>query len=597
MNDAQFEIGRWTLKELLPAHEGAEFDKTLAEFERQVKDFEEIRPQLTPDISPADFVEIVQGYDALWATGHRLGAYAQLWFTEDTQSQPALSFMGRMDQLSAEVENRTLFFSLWWKSLDEAVAERLMRASGDYRYFLESLRRFKPHTLSEPEEKVIKLKNVNGLNALITLYDMITNRFMYQLEVDGARQTMTREELSVYVRHPNPDLRAAAYRELLGRVYAEHANTLGQVYSYRVRDWFSENVQLRHHASPLSVRNLDNDIPDAATEALLAVCRRNVGLFQRYFRLKARWLGLPSGQLRRYDIYAPVVASDKEYTYPDAVNMVLDSLDGFSPTLGGHARRVFSDQHIDAEVRPGKQSGAFCASILPGLTPYVLISYNGRARAVATLAHELGHAIHALMAGQHTTLTFHSSLPLAETASVFSEMILTDRLLAEETDVSVRRDILATKIDDAYATVQRQAYFTLFEREAHDLVLKGATTDELAERYLANLSEQFGDAVELSDEFRWEWLSIPHIYHTPFYCYAYAFGQLLVLSLYRRYKAEGEAFKPRYLKILAYGGSESPARILGEAGIDMNSAEFWQGGFDVIQEMIDELETIEAVPA
>jgi len=227
----------------------------------------------------------------------------------------------------------------------------------------------------------------------------------------------------------------------------------------------------------------------------------------------------------------------------------------------------------------------------------VLISYNGRARAVATLAHELGHAIHALMAGQHTTLTFHSSLPLAETASVFSEMILTDRLLAEETDVSVRRDILATKIDDAYATVQRQAYFTLFEREAHDLVLKGATTDELAERYLANLREQFGDAVELSDEFRWEWLSIPHIYHTPFYCYAYAFGQLLVLSLYRRYKAEGEAFKPRYLKILAYGGSESPARILGEAGIDMNSAEFWQGGFDVIQEMIDELETIEAVPA
>jgi oligoendopeptidase F len=597
VNDAQFEIGRWTLNELLPAHEGPAFDKILADFERQVKDFEEIRPQLTPEISPADFVEIVQGYDALWAAGHRLGAYAHLWFTEDTQSQASLSFMGRIDQLSAEVENRTLFFSLWWKALDDAAADRLMRAAGDYRYFLESLRRFKPHTLSEPEEKVIKLKNVNGLNALITLYDMITNRFMYQLEIDGARQTMTREELSVYVRHPNPDLRAAAYRELLGRVYAEHANTLGQVYSYRVRDWFSENIQLRRHASPLSVRNLDNDIPDPATEALLEVCRRNVGVFQRYFRLKARWLGLPSGQLRRYDIYAPVVASDKEYAYADAVTMVLDSLNTFSPTLGEHARRVFSDRHIDAEVRPGKQSGAFCASILPGLTPYVLISYNGRARAVATLAHELGHAVHALMAGQHSTLTFHSSLPLAETASVFSEMILTDRLLAEETDVSVRRDILATKIDDAYATVQRQAYFTLFEREAHDRVLRGATTDELAERYLANLREQFGDAVELSDEFRWEWLSIPHMYHTPFYCYAYAFGQLLVLSLYKRYKAEGEAFKPKYLRILAYGGSESPARILGEAGIDMNLPEFWQGGFDVIQEMIDELEAIEATPA
>ena len=202
-----------------------------------------------------------------------------------------------------------------------------------------------------------------------------------------------------------------------------------------------------------------------------------------------------------------------------------------------------------------------------------------------------------MLAGHHTTLTFRASLPLAETASIFSEMILTDQLLSEESDVSVRRDVLASKIDDAYATVLRQAYFTLFEREAHDLILKGTTSDMLAERYLVNLREQFGDAAEISDEFRWEWVSIPHIYHTPFYCYAYSFGQLLVLSLYRRYKAEGESFTPKYLKILAYGGSASPAKILGEAGIDIASPAFWQGGFDVIQGMIDELETMEAVPA
>ena len=197
----------------------------------------------------------------------------------------------------------------------------------------------------------------------------------------------------------------------------------------------------------------------------------------------------------------------------------------------------------------------------------MLVNYNGKIDDVSTLAHELGHAVHALMAPDHSALTFHSSLPLAETASVFSEMLLLERLLCEEDDPAVRRDILARFVDNAYATVIRQAYFVLFEREAHDLIEEGQTTEFLAERYLANLQEQFGDAVELSDEFRWEWVSIPHIYATPFYCYAYSFGQLLVLALYRQFETEGETFVPKYLKILAYGGSQSPAAILEEAAL------------------------------
>jgi len=597
VNHAKYQQTRWTLHRLLAAHQGPELDGTLAELERQLKEFEDIRSQLRPDIAPGEFVELIQGYESLEVIGRRLSAYAQLWFTEDTQSQAALSFLSRIDQLTTEAQNRVLFFQLWWKGLDAAAAAPLMAASGDYRYWLESLRRFKPHTLSEAEEKIIRIKDVNGMNAMVTLYDMITNKFMFELEVDGKRKSMTRAELSVYVRDPNPDVRAAAYQEMLGRVYQEHANTLGQIYSYRVRDWHSENIQLRHHKSPIAVRNLGNDVPDEATDALLETCRKNAGLFQRYFKLKARWLGIPSGKLRRYDIYAPVVASEKQFEFADAVDRVLDSFRAFSPVTADHARRVFADGHIDSEIRHGKQGGAFCAGILPKLTPFVLLNYTGRARDVAVMAHELGHAVHAMLAEEHSTLTFHSSLPLAETASVFSEMLLTDRLLSEETDPAVRRDILASSIDDAYATVMRQAYFTLFEREAHEAILKGATTDDLSERYQANLREQFGDALDVADEFRWEWVSIPHFYHSPFYCYAYSFGQLLVLSLYQRYKAEGEAFKPKYLKILAYGGSESPGRVLTAAGIDITRPAFWQGGFDVIKGMIDQLEEMEVVPA
>jgi oligoendopeptidase F len=251
--------------------------------------------------------------------------------------------------------------------------------------------------------------------------------------------------------------------------------------------------------------------------------------------------------------------------------------------------RVLDAGHLDAEPRPNKRGGAFCYAALPDLAPWVLANFSGRGRDVSTLAHELGHAIHAILAASHSVLTFDASAPLAETASVFGEMLLSEKLLAEEHDPAVRREILATMVDDAYATVLRQAFFTVFEEDAHRLMAEGKTADELADHYRQNLSEQFGDAVEVSDEFRWEWTLIQHIYHMPFYCYAYSFGQLLVLALYQRYRLEGEAFIPRYLKILSYGGSASPGAILSEAGFDITSPAFWQGGFDYIANLIDQL--------
>ncbi|HZY42485.1 MAG TPA: M3 family oligoendopeptidase, partial [Anaerolineae bacterium] len=505
---------RWNLKALLPAHAGPQLTDQLSQLEETLGDLESARSQLTPDLPAAEFVSILKRYELVSELAHRLGGYAFLWFTEDTQNQDALNFKGRIDQLLAQASNRMLFFSLWIKSLDDAQADRLLAASGDLRYYLESLRRFKPYTLGEAVEQIITLKDVNGIDALVTIYDMITNKFEFTLEIDGETKTLTRDALGAYVRHPSPDVRAAVYRELY-RVYGEHSTLLAQIYNFRVRDWHAEAIEVRHYAEPISVRNLGNDIPDAVTDVLLAVSRNNNHLFQRYFTLKAKWLGLP--KLRRYDIYAPLLESEKQYDYNESVQLVLDSFRDFSPVLADQARRVFVDGHIDAEVRPGKRGGAFCAGMLPNVSPWVLVNFAGRARDVATLAHELGHAIHALLAADHSVLTFHSSLPLAETASTFAEMLLTDRLLKAELDPAVRRDLLAGKIDDAYATVQRQAYFTLFEREAHRLVADGGSVDEITTHYVANLAEQFGDAVDIAEEFKWEWISIPHIYHTPFY--------------------------------------------------------------------------------
>lgn len=588
-SNSPYQPSRWSLGDLYPSYDSQEMKSAFAEIEAKVADFEGKRALLSPEISFEDFMKIVKEVEEVTQLLNRVAYFASLWYTEDTQNQEAQNFQAQADQFSAKIQNQILFFSLWWKGLDDENAVRLMEETGDYRYWLEKMRHFKPHTLSESEEKIINIKDVTGFNAINTLYDTITNRYIFNITVDGEEKELTYDELMVYARHPDPDLRAAAYQEIY-RVYQVDGPILGMMYQTLVRDWHNENIDLRHFASPISVKNLQNDLPDEVVNTLLDVSRRNASVFQRYFRLKARWLGME--RLRRYDIYAPVVKSEKTYEFGEALELVFDSFEEFHPRIAKLAKRVLDDNHLDSEVRKGKMGGAFCASVQPGLTPWVLSNYQGRANDVATLAHELGHAIHSMLAEDHTQFTFHSSLPLAETASTFGEMLLVDRMLASDIDEDVRRDILFQQVDKAYATIMRQIYFALFERQAHNMTHEGSTVDQLNAAYKENLKDQFGEAVDISDEFRWEWVVISHIYTYPFYVYAYAFGLLLVLSLYQQYQQEGDVFKLRLMKILSAGGSDSPARILGEAGIDISKAEFWQGGFDVISSLIDQLEAI-----
>ena len=584
-----YKLSRWSLVDLFPGMDSPELENAFDQVDEQVTTFEGVRGKLRADMSVGEFLHVVKTSEEMARIVNKLDAFAGLAFAADTQNQAAQTLQNRVQQFMAEMANRTLFFSLWWKEVDEANAKRLMDASGDYRYYLEEMRHFKPHTLTEAEEKIVNIKDVTGSSALVNLYDSITNRYVFKLKVDGKVKELTRGELMNFAYSPDPKMRAAAYREQF-RVFGNDGPILGQMYQTRVRDWHNEGIGLRKFKTPNSVRNLMNDIPDEAVDALLEVAKKNAPIFQRFFKLKAKHLGIK--KLRRYDVYAPLAASNKKYTFDKAAQLTLESFSAFNPEFGTLAKRVFDENHLDSEIRKGKQGGAFCASIVPEMTPYVKVNYQGNAREVATLAHELGHAIHAMLASHHSTFTFHSSLPLAETASTFGEMMLIDRMLAEEKNKSVRRDILFRQVDDSYATIGRQAWFALFERSAHDMIMKNASVDEVSKMYFENLREQFGDSLELTDEFKWEWVAIPHFYHTPFYVYAYSFGKLLVLSLYKQFKAEGESFKPKYRKILAAGGSEAPAKILAEAGIDIRSAKFWQGGFDVIKEQVEELERL-----
>jgi len=578
--------GRWNLADLVKDPLG-QFDAYLADLEAKVVQFESSRIRLAPTMPGEDFRQLLNLSQVIAQSSSRLGAYAYLWFSENTKNLEARSFKTKVEERLTSLSNRLLFFDLWWQGVDQDNARRLITGTGSLRYHLETIRRYQPHTLSEPEEKIIHIKNITGRSAVNQLYDIVTNSFTFTLAVKGKRLVLTREELTAYLRHPSAQLREAAYHELY-RVFAGQHDLLGEIYKTLVHDWKAENLQLRRFSSPIATRNLGNDIPDKAVDALLAVCRRNGEIFQEYFRIKGRLCKIRP--MSRYHIYAPHRTEQKTYRYQDAIRMVLEAYRGFSPKLADLARRVIDERHLDAPTRPGKIGGAYCYSVVPGLTPYVLLNFTGEARDIATMAHELGHAVHGMLAERHSVFTFHSTLPLAETASVFGERILSDSLMKQEQNKNVRQGLLLNQLDDIYATILRQAYFVLFENRAHEMVAQGSTVTDLAQTYLTDLRQQFGKAVKIPDEFRWEWLSIPHIFASPFYCYAYSFGNLLVLALYRMYQEEGASFVPKYLDLLSTGGSEPPQTILAKVGVDMTSETFWQSGFDTIRDMVQQLE-------
>ncbi len=576
----------WTLKDLLP-HPKKQFPKITRELEKRVQTLEEAKTGLRPSISPESFVTLWDQVETITKLSATLHAFAFLWFSENTKNQEARAFQDQVRHRLTPFANRLLFLNLWWQSLPTNTSTRLLSKADRYRYHLETLTRLKPHTLTESEERVITIKNTTGSQALETLYGVTTNSFTFSLKMKGRTLRLSREQLMGYVRHPLPSVRRKAYHELL-RVYGKHQDVLGEMYKALVQDWGNEGMTLRHYASPISVRNVQNDLPDQGVEALLATCRDQASIFQHYFRLKARLLKI--SRFQRYDLYAPTRLPHRSYPFSLAKHLVLEAYQAFSPRLAHLANQVMEEQHIDATVRPGKMGGAFCYSVLPQHTPYVLVNYTGEARDVSTLAHELGHAVHAMLAKDHSAFTFHSALPLAETASVFGEQLLSDSLLNQESDKKVRLALLLSQLDDCYATILRQAYFVQFEIQAHQMVQEGATIDDLAHSYLNLLREQFGKTVFVPDEFRWEWLAIPHIFASPFYCYAYSFGNLLVLSLFHRYQSEGKTFVPQYLKLLSGGGSDSPQSLLYPLGIDLTKRAFWQGGFTRIRGLVQQLE-------
>ena len=588
---SEYQLGGWDLSELAENPKSIAFQKQIQELEKQAMKFEKNKSKLKSKISPKEFKNILQQVEKISENMSKIGGYASLSYSSDTQSDEATSLMTRMSKLGSEISNKILFFDLWWKTqVDEKNAKRLMENTGDLREYLAHKRLFAKYALSEPEERIINTLDVTGISALVKLYDKITNAFEYQMKVGNKNKTMTREQLTNFVRSTNPKIRETAYKTILTK-YVENKGVIGEIYQNIVLNWKDEGIEIRGYDSPISMRNIGNDVDDKTIESLLSVCKKNSPVFQKFFAQKAKMLKMK--KLRRYDVYAPAAANIKEknYTYNKSVKLVFESLGKFSGVLEEHARKVFNENHIDSAIRQGKRDGAFCSTLTPKITPFVLVNFTGKSRDVFTLAHELGHAVHSQAAQNRSILVQDAPLPLAETASTFSELLLYDNLSDKISD-NEKKIMLSEKIDDLYATILRQSFFTIFEVDAHKQIGDGTTIDEISKIYLQNLKEQFGNSVNISEDFAIEWSCIPHFYHTPFYCYAYSFGNLLALSLFQRYKKEGKDFVPSYINILAAGGSQKPEKLLSEYGFNIRSPKFWQEGFDYIKEQVKALSSL-----
>jgi len=586
-----YQLGGWDLSKITKNHKSSEFQKKIKDLHIISEKFEKKKSKLDPKMSSKNFMKILQDIEIISEKMSLVGGYASLSYSANTQSDEATSLLTMMSKLGSDISNKILFFDLWWKTqIDNKNANRLIKDSGELSEYLKHKRLVAKYSLTEPEEKIINTLDVTGISALVKIFDKITNAFEYKMKIGNKTKNLTREELTGFVRSTNAKTREEAYKTLLTK-YFENKGVIGEIYQNIVLNWKHEGIDIRGYKSPISMRNIGNDVDDKTIESLLQVCRKNSLVFQKFFIQKAKMLNLK--KLRRYDLYAPAASNIKEKNYPyaESVKLVFESLGKFSPKLEKFARKVFDEKHIDSSVRTGKRDGAFCSTISPKITPFVLVNFTGKSRDVFTLAHELGHAVHSQAAQDRSILVQDAPLPLAETASTFSELLLYDNISNKITD-NEKKIMLSEKIDDLYATIMRQSFFTIFEKDAHEQIGQGTTIDEISRTYLKNLKEQFGNSVSLSEDFAIEWSCIPHFYHTPFYCYAYSFGNLLALSLFQRYKKEGNDFASSYISILSAGGSQKPETLLNEYGLDIRSPKFWQGGFDFIKTQVKELEAI-----
>lgn len=530
----------------------------------------------------------LEEYEELLELIGKIGSYARLLWSTNTTKAEYGKLVQEANELSSEIHQKLVFFDVEWLDLDEEKAQNLITNDtlSGYRHYLETLQRYKEHILSEKEEQILSAKSVTGRSAWNRYFDETMGAARFTL--DG--EELTQQEVLSKLHEPDRELRKKAHSSLTS-TFEDLSRSLTFIFNTLLADKHT-NDKLRNYKSWISSRNLSNEIDDETVEVLVNSVTDKYSIVQRFYDLKRNLLGYD--ELYDYDRYAPLLKNEKKINWDEARNMVLDSYSDFHPEMGTIAGRFFERQWIDAAIKPGKRGGAYSASTVPSVHPYVFMNFDGRIRDVQTLAHELGHGVHQYLSREQGALQADTPLTTAETASVFGEMLVFQKLMRKLNDPKEKLALLIGKIDDTIATVFRQVSMNRFEHAMHT---RRREDGELSKEDFSKLWREsqeaiYGDSVTLTESYNLWWCYIPHFLHTPGYVYAYAFGELLVLALYEEYSRSKNGFSDKYLDMLRAGGSDWPENIVGKLGLDITRPDFWDKGLRAIDKMVEEAEEL-----
>ncbi len=586
------QIATWNLSDLYGGPDDPSWDSDLKKNLKRAREFRDVFHN--SDLSalpPPELFQAVKEYENIQEEGLKPFLYASLLFSENSQNEVYKTLLQRAKEQWNELETRLLFFRLALMAFPEEHLERLLEYEPlrKYEHALRFLRRFQPFTRNLREEEILSRKNLTGRSAFTTLFEEFTGSLVFRLKIEGEEKELTGSQMLAMLYSPDRALREEAFRTFL-RAHGENQLVLTSIFNALVHDAEVED-DLRGYPGPMHRTHLENEIPPEAVERMMEVTESHYPLAQEYFQVKACLLGIP--KLKNSDIYAPLPGGKKEISFGEARSLLLDSFGEFHPAFGEISREFLEKAWVDGGIRQGKHGGAFCAGMTPALHPFILLNYTGNIRDALTLAHEMGHGIHFYLSRKQSLLNFDPPLTLAETASVFGELIMTRALLREEGDLAVRQALLCLEIEDIIATVFRQNVLTRFEQEVYrgrrEHLLSGGQIGDLWWEANAKL---FGHTVEMVPEYRWGWSYISHFIHSRFYCYSYVFGELVSLALFENYEEEGDSFLGPLVRMLERGGSADPGVLLRDVGVDIQADDFWEKGFRVIRRLIDELKSL-----
>jgi oligoendopeptidase F len=585
----------WNLDDLYRGVDDPQIERDLSEALRRAQTFESTyRNKIDVPGGPAApfLLAALQALESLSEQMDRPVIYASLVHAAKTDDPRHGALLARTREQRTVINKHLIFFDLEWVKLPDEVARGLIdsRVLKEYRHYLDQKRAWRPHYLSEPEEKILDEKAVTGRAAFVRLFDETTSTMLFPYERDGQSEKLSQQQILAKLYDPDRSVRRAAAAGLT-RGLQEQSRLLTYIFNNVVLD-HRLDYELRKFADPMAPRNLANEIAQGVVQALMTAAERHHGTVARYYRLKGRLLGVEP--LVDYDRYAPIFREQPSCRWPEARRIVEESYRAFSPRAGEIIREFFDKRWVDAELRPGKRGGAFSSSTVPSVHPCILMNYTDKVRDVMTLAHELGHGLHQYLSRPVGYLQCDTPLTTAEMASVFGEMLTFQRLLEVFPEPRTRLAMLCSKIEDGFATVFRQVVLTRFEQSLHQARRERGelAPEQVNELWMAANRPMHGDAVLLTDDYAWWWLYIGHFIHAPFYCYAYAFGELLVLALFQKYRQQGKSFVPGYLELLSAGGADAPHVLLQRLGMNVNEPAFWELGLQLLDDMVGQAEAL-----